>query len=1151
MNKKNFKSIIITSVIILILIVAVVVGVSIINKPKVVPTFETDSSGSVLLLYNGSDTDVVIPKQIKTIGKNAFEKNSTIETLKFESGSQINTISRQAFNNCVSLTSVTFPRTLKTIGYAAFKDCSKLDNVIIPDSVETIDEYAFSGCISLENLTINSGLKTINNEAFANTPLVSFKIPNTLTSIGKDVFKDCDELETLNVDESNEVFTYTDGMLIKTSTSFDKEIVELVLVTKTYGETLTIPSNITKINSYAFVSASSLKELVIPMSVTEIENNALIGCTGLTKITIPFIGNKISDNLTFPSILGTKNFSSLKEVVVLSGNRVVEKAFKDCSTITKITLPTGVEMVGAEAFSGCTSLSEIVNFPTTLKRINKNTFNGCSKLTDSVFTSIITSNTEVIEDGAFSGCTSLTNVVIPENIKHIGLGAFESCSSITSISVPFIGMGYKLNIKTNELTNEFDNTQAFGYIFGAASIEDNSKSVSSVRTVIINGNYDIPENAFYGCSRISSITLSNNVKRINASAFNSCTNLKSIVLPEELTSIGEFAFLGCNLLNQVTIGSKLEQIEDYAFSGCKNLTKINLNLVNKLGSGVFQGCAKLKEITVNEENIVFEVENKLNDKNEIVSSILYTKGKTELVLFASASDLQEYIVPSTVVLIHSNAFDACKKLKTLIIGTSVQTISSQAITNCTELTNLTLPFIGTNVTSDLSFDEIIGGNRPSSLSLVILSGEKIISDAFINVGYLNSISLPSTLKEIASSAFLNCTNLIDVDFTKATGLEVIGDYAFMGCSLLSKIELPNTVKTIGTYAFADASNVKTINIPDSLEYLGDVAFKNMSKLTSISIKSDHQLLTLKDGLLINKDKELVLYPSYITNDTLVMDQEIEGIKPYAFSGAVNLKEVTINENITELNEGLFYNCTNLTKVTISSNTSVLPTHIFDGCTKLTTVNVNNVLEIKSFAFKNCYALSELTFNEDLNLIEESAFENCTTLATVKIPGKVKTIGKAAFKGCSNLKTLTFLEGVERIEASAFEQCTALTDFTFPTTLSYIGNSAFRQSGTKADSFIENIYIHENIKEIGSYAFSQCMRVKVVYISEKVEKIGTEAFSYLSLAEIFTSAVKVEISKENTKIYTYPTNWDKGFWMNSGVLYGEGQFELVNGVPTKK
>lgn len=1147
MNKKSIKNLIIGGSIILVLVVAVIILVTVINKPTETPIFQTDSDGTTLLIYNGTDKDVVIPKEIKIIGKSAFENNSTVETIEFAKGSQVDTIARYAFKDCVSLKSITIPNTVVSIGYGAFQDCSKLADIRIPESVETIDANAFKGCLALTDVELNDGLLEIGDYAFASTPITYIFFPSTLEKIGNGVFSNCSKLEELDVADDNEKFNVKNNILYTTASDGTKEI---ILVLKTSATSLTIADNVSKIYSNAFFSAESLRELVIPTSVKEIENEALAGCTNLEKITVPFIGTSINSLAAFGSIFGTKSMANLKEVVVLQGETVVEKAFKDFSNIVTITLPQNVSSIGNEAFSGCSSLTTINNIPTNLTKINKNSFANCAKLDMNIITSLLSSSTlTIIEDGAFQGCTTIKSLVIPENIKHIGLGAFEGCTSITDVTVPFIGMGYQLNLKTNELTDEFDMTSTFGYIFGATSASENKgklpRNLTSVK--LTSSTRDVQENAFFECDRIRKIELGNGIKNINNSAFKGCTMLSSLVLPTTLESIGEYALLDCINIVNISLPTTLTQIGDSCFAGCKKLKAIDLTYVTKLGNNVFQNCANLATIMVGNTNPSYELQEIRDESGSVVGSVLFTKGLKELVLYASGNSNATYTVPSETEIIRSNSFTACNNLVTLIIPTSVRYIQNQAIVECEGLQNLTIPFIGNSEEENNSFENIFGGNRPSSLEVEILNAVEISREAFININYITSIILSSNLEKIGACAFLNCSSLTTVDFSKATNLKVIDDEAFSGCVNITNLNLPATVTTIGDYAFADLNKAQTLDIPLALEEIGVAAFRGLSSLTTLNISAEHNNFIYENGALLSKDKKtLVFYMASQEGETYSFPEELETIYAYAFSGAKNLKVVTLPSNAKTLPEGLFYNCKALTTVTLAEGTTIISTRTFEGCTKLQTINnTKEITSIKASAFKGCSSIVNIPLTENVQELGESAFENCSSITSITVPSSIKEIAKAAFKGCSSLTTITLLEGLETIGVSAFEGCKNISNFKLPNTLKKISASAFRENSSV--SFTE-IYIPDSVQEIGEYAFSQCSRLTLVYISEKVEIVGNEAFANLPLAKIFTDAVQVEVTSDGTKTYKYPSQWDTGFWKTSGSLFAKGEFKLVNGVP---
>lgn len=1149
MNKKSIKNLIIGGSIFVVLVVAIIILVTVINKPTETPIFQTDSDGTTLLLYNGADKDVVIPKEIKIIGKSAFENNSTIETLEFASGSKIETIARYAFKDCVSLKSIYIPNTVTSIGYGAFQGCTKLDDVNIPESVEVIDANAFNGCLGLNEVNLNDGLTEIGDYAFASTPITYMYFPSTLEKIGKGVFSNCSKLNELSVAEANEKFTVKSNILYTTANDGTKEI---ILVLKTSATTLTIADNVSKIYSNAFFSAESLRELIIPATVKEIENDALVGCTNLEKITVPFIGTSINSLAAFGSIFGTKSMVNLKEVVVLQGTTVVEKAFKDFSNIVTITLPQNVSAIGNEAFSGCSSLTTINNIPTDLTKINKNSFANCTKLDMNIIASLLSSPTlTIIEDGVFQGCATIRSLVIPENVKHIGLGAFENCSSITEVNLPFIGMGYQLNLKTNELTDEFDTTSTFGYIFGATSASENkSKHPRTLTSVILTSSTrDVQEKAFFECDRIKKVELGNGIKNINNSAFKGCTMLSSLVLPTTLETIGEYALLDCINLVNISLPTTLTQIGDSCFAGCRKLKAIDLTYVTKLGNNVFQNCANLATIMVGSSNPAYELQEIRDETGSVIGSVLFTKGLKELVLYASGNSNATYTIPSETEIIRSNSFTACSNLETLIIPATVRYIQNQAIVECEGLQKLTIPFIGNSEEESNAFENIFGGNRPLSLEVEILNAVEISREAFINVNYITSIILSSNLEKIGACAFLNCSSLTNVDFSKTTNLKVIDNEAFSGCKNIKTLNLPTTITTIGDYAFADLSEVTTLDIPLSLEQIGVAAFRGLNNLTTLNISAEHSNFIYENGALLSKDKKtLVFYMASQESNTYTFPQELENIYAYAFSGAKNLKEVVLPSNIKALPEGLFYNCRALTTVTLAEGTTTISTRAFEGCIKLVTINnVQGIISIKSSAFKGCSSIKNIPLNDKVQELGESAFENCSSIESITVPSSIKEIAKAAFKGCSSLTTINLLEGLETIGVSAFEGCKNISNFKLPNTLKKISASAFRENSSIG--FTE-IYIPDSVKEIGEYAFSQCSRLTLVYISENVEIVGNEAFGNLPLVKIFTAAVQVEVTSDGTKTYKYPAQWDSGFWKTSGNLFGKGEFKLVNGVPVE-
>ena len=169
-----------------------------------------------------------------------------------------------------------------------------------------------------------------------------------------------------------------------------------------------------------------------------------------------------------------------------------------------------------------------------------------------------------IEDYAFSGCSKLTSITIPNSVTSIGAEAFTFCTGLTSVTIP------------NSVTS------IRGYAFV------NCSGLTSV--TIPNSVTSIGDYAFWGCSGLTSVTIPNSVTSISDGVFADCSGLTSVTIPNSVTSIGILAFNGCSGLTSVTIPNSVTSIRDYAFSNCSGLTSVTIpNSVTSIKIGAFVG----------------------------------------------------------------------------------------------------------------------------------------------------------------------------------------------------------------------------------------------------------------------------------------------------------------------------------------------------------------------------------------------------------------------------------------------------------------------------------------------------------------------------------------------------------------------------------
>ena len=331
---------------------------------------------------------------VKSISDGAF-KSSSIESIII--GNNIETIEYGAFENCYSLSHVTFGTKVKTIGGRAFSWCSGLTELEIPSNVEAIFSNAFADCRNLKTLVLNNGLKSIYPTSFVRCiKLVSIKIPGSVSVVEKEAFEHCTELQEVILEEG---------------------VKEL------------------KMNCFGY--CTKLTTLYIPKSINNDLNLPFTGCTNLTEVHIPEL------SICYNIGIGLSNsqynlYINNEEVVeaqipegVLS---IADNAFAGCKSIKKVIIPNSVSYLGYNAFLNCSNLSS-VNIPNSISKLSFSTFYGCANLTKVE----IPENIKVIGNMAFGNCKELIDVYCySKSIPSTSENAFDGSDiNYSTLHVPY------------------------------------------------------------------------------------------------------------------------------------------------------------------------------------------------------------------------------------------------------------------------------------------------------------------------------------------------------------------------------------------------------------------------------------------------------------------------------------------------------------------------------------------------------------------------------------------------------------------------------------------------------------------------------------------------------------------------------------------
>ena len=592
----------------------------------------------------------------------------------------------RAFSGCYKLTSVIIPNSVKSIGNNAFALCSSLKYISIPESVICLNGNPFCywygeiECLSAnfiyeDDVLFNKDKSEIIS--FRNKKIMSYIIPDNVTSIRDGAFDGCSCLSSFAISDS-----------------------------------------VTSIGDFAFFNCSSLSSLVIPDSVTSIGDGAFFNCSSLSSLVIPDSVVSIGDG-------EFRGCSSLRSLAIPNSvTSIGDGAFGSCSSLSSLAIPNSVTSIGDSAFEECSSLSSLA-ISDSITSIGNFAFNGCSSLCSLVIPDSVVS----IGNGAFRGCSSLSGLVIPDSVTSIGFHAFEDCSSLCSLVIPNSVVNFKGNPFFKWKGKLKCLSASFIYEDNVLFNMDKSKIISfrnleAKSFIIPNGVKSIGKSAFRDCRSLVSISIPNSVTSIEDGAFGFCSSLSSLAIPNSVTSIGDSAFEECSSLSSLAISDSITSIGAWTFEGCRSLSSLVIpDSVTSIGIGAFEYCSSLRSLVIPDRVTCIGDEAFCGCRS--LSNLVIPDSVTSIGIgaFEDCTSLSSLVIHDGVTSIGDSAFRYCSSLSSLTIPDSVTSIGFGAFRYCSSLCSLVIP----NSVNDIEDWAFEGCSFPDNLKqeLIFRFGDKI------------------------------------------------------------------------------------------------------------------------------------------------------------------------------------------------------------------------------------------------------------------------------------------------------------------------------------------------------------------------------------------------------------------------------------------
>lgn len=1087
---------------------------------------------------------VTLPDSITAINYKAFYCCPYLTTIN-GSLNNLTTIGDYAFYDCSKLELAELPNTVTTIGDGAFAGCRKISFTSLPSNIQSVGVEAFGMLISIgvssiycdniKILLIPTGIQTIGRWAFSGingyilcpNDRVALLLQESYTSESEIYVKQTTGYESLSFSES-EVVNESLTILIDDSTGYiwvkcgedyykciynsnpyNLEFTQIIEEGKVVaysvgqggftGTELELPGDyrgkpVTAITANGFKSNTTLTSISLPYSITNINEYGFYQCTNLVNIVLP-------DTITN---IGQYGFHRCSKLVI---NRlpyelktIGNRAFVGCKKLNITELPYGLVSIGEHAFDSmvldyCSSI-KILNIPTTVTQIGTEAFDGCNNLIG-----ILCENEEITTLVLNAG-TDEAKIFVKQTTGYESLAFSESVQINDTLSISldktteYVWLKisesyYKCYFDAISLSLEYTpvrNTseQIVGYSVGQGSFTGATLTLPATR--FGKPVSQITADGFKNNTTITSITFTDEVRKVQDYAFYGCTNLSKVDFGDSVYLIGAYAFAGCESLNLTYIPRSMMTIEESAFGYIEETSKycssikilIMFSLVDSVGANAFSGLNNIKYILT--EGSASVIRNK-GVKDELIFQ-KYTSG------YSSLSFSGKEVVTSITLQIDtttdykwvkyfSNYFKCCVSDNPLNLAFNPINESGNTVAYSVGKGS----FTGSSLTIPATYK-----NKPVTT---------ISNNGFSSLSSLTTVNLPDTIVEIGSSAFKSC-------------------------SKLTNINLPSSLKTMGNDVFYNCSKLALIDFPQGVTSLGLDIFYGCTSLPSNTTVYYLPIRGTSNNMVIKAKYTSITSVTWPENVVMILDS--------AFANCSSLVLTELPNALVEIRYKTFYRCSKLALTSLPSGITEIGLAAFESCPQIKLSSLPSGLsKIKDYTFYGCTNLALTSLPSGITEIGADAFYECSNLQLTSIPNTVTTISDGAFVSCTKLNLTSLPSGLTRIGDAVFYGCTSLALTSLPNSVTYIARSAFYECTNLALTSLST-----SLTEIGSYSFYKCNKLAIKSLPNADVIIAEDSFKDCTVLpsnnEVYYLGVSgtsnnVIVKAKNTSItkVTWPSN----------------------------